>query len=159
SFVSLVESVFRETSVSAQNSSEELTMFSISRDFSFSYGHRLLNYSGKCQHPHGHNAKVRITIASEKLDEHHMVVDFVRLKSVIGGWIDNHLDHRMILAKEDPLVEVLKKMGEPVFLVNENPTAETLAKLVFDIVQKQGFPVQKVDFWETRKCFACYSAE
>ncbi|MDO4588012.1 MAG: 6-carboxytetrahydropterin synthase [Planctomycetia bacterium] len=132
-------------------------MYSISREFTFCYGHRLLNYEGKCKFPHGHNARVRISISLDKLNENGMVRDFSELKSTIGQWIDNHLDHRMILIKNDPLVEILYGMGAPVFLMDEPPTAENLAKLIFDLVQKQKIPVKKVKFWETEKCFATYS--
>ncbi len=131
-------------------------MFTVSRDFAFCYGHRLLNYNGKCAHLHGHNGTVRIVLASEKINEQGMVLDFADLKRTIGAWIDENLDHRMILGANDPLVSVLKEMGEPVFLVDANPTAEKLAQLIFEQVGSMGFPVQSVVFWETEKCFAEY---
>ena len=131
-------------------------MFLISREFTFCYGHRLLNYEGKCSHPHGHNGRVRITLSADSLNKTGMVRDFSELKAIIGAWIERHLDHRMILARNDSLVEVLSKMGEPVLLVAENPTAELLAKLIYDVVEKERFPVDSVEFWETDKCRAVY---
>src|SRR6202030_3389378 len=69
------------------------TMFSVTRELTFCYGHRLLDYDGKCRHLHGHNGRAVITLASAALDPLGMVMDFSRLKRVVGAWIDIHLDH------------------------------------------------------------------
>ena len=132
-------------------------MFTVTREFHFCYGHRLLNYNGKCAHLHGHNGKIEITLAKNELDELGMVMDFGDLKASIGSWIDEHLDHRMILAKDDPLADLLIRSGEPVYLLDVNPTAENLARLIFEQVQSLGFPVTKVKFRETDQCVASYS--
>jgi 6-pyruvoyltetrahydropterin/6-carboxytetrahydropterin synthase len=63
----------------------------------------------------------------------------------------------MILKKDDPLIEILKKMGEPYFEMNENPTAEALAKLIFDTAKSKGLPISQVTFWETLSSSASYS--
>jgi len=129
-------------------------LFTVSREFSFCYGHRLLNYAGKCSHPHGHNGTVKIVLRSDRLDGIGMVVDFGELKETIGRWIEENLDHRMILDQKDPLVAVLREMNEPMFLLDENPTAENLAKLIFDKTVEFGFPVVSATFGETEKCSA-----
>jgi 6-pyruvoyltetrahydropterin/6-carboxytetrahydropterin synthase len=132
-------------------------MFTISREFTFCYGHRLLNHCGKCAHPHGHNARVRIALWSDCLNDQGMVLDFTEQKKTIGQWIEDHLDHRMILENIDPLAETLKKMNEPVFLLkNQQPTAENIARLLFEKTEEFGFPVQSVTFWETDQCSAEY---
>ncbi len=132
-------------------------MFTVARDFSFSYGHRLYRYEGKCRRLHGHNAEVRVEIGMDELDEHGMALDFVNLKEIVGRWIDEELDHRVFLASDDPLAKVLVDAGEPVFLLSGNPTAEQLAKTIFDYVASQGLNVRRVDFWETKNCHATYS--
>lgn len=132
-------------------------MYQVTREIQFCYGHRLLNYTGKCKNLHGHNGLAVITIESMQLDELGMVTDFSNIKAVVSQWIDDNLDHRMILSKEDPLLPVLKSAGEPVFVMNVNPTAESIAKLIFDFVDGAGFPVTKVTLWETASCFATYS--
>jgi 6-pyruvoyltetrahydropterin/6-carboxytetrahydropterin synthase len=53
-------------------------------------------------------------------------------------------------------VELLKKLGEPMYLLDENPTAENIAKLIFDITAAKGFPVTEVRLWETPRCYATY---
>ena len=131
-------------------------MFAVTREFHFCYGHRLLNYNGKCAHPHGHNGRVEITLESETLDAQGMVLDFTELKHLVGGWIDENLDHKMVLAEEDPLVPMLAEMNEPMYLMQCPPTAENFAKLIFDLVKGRGYPVCKVIFWETDKCAATY---
>jgi 6-pyruvoyltetrahydropterin/6-carboxytetrahydropterin synthase len=131
-------------------------MFRVSRKIDFCYGHRLLNYEGKCRHLHGHNGRVIITIETDTLDSKGMVIDFNEIKRRIQGWIDTHLDHRMVLHRDDPIVPVLEKLGEPMYLIEVNPTAENLAKLIGDVARREGIPVVEVRLWETPHCFATY---
>lgn len=130
--------------------------FQVTRQIDFCYGHRLLNYDGKCRHLHGHNGRAVIAIESDTLDERGMVLDFSDIKRVVSGWIDEQLDHRMILHRDDPAVSMLQSLGEPLFLVDENPTAENIAKLIFDFASGKGYPVVRVDLWETPRCYASY---
>ncbi|MDR1959727.1 MAG: 6-carboxytetrahydropterin synthase QueD [Planctomycetaceae bacterium] len=132
-------------------------MYTVTREFHFCYGHRLRNYNGKCAYLHGHNGRVEITLASETLDECGMVLDFGELKRTVGRWIDEHLDHKMLLSRTDPAVEVLEKLGEPIYLMEANPTAENLARLIYEQTKSLGFPVRNVTFWETLKCMASFS--
>jgi len=55
----------------------------------------------------------------------------------------------MILCHDDPMVEVLRAQGEPVFTLDSNPTAERLARLIYDTVRELGFSVSAVRLWET----------
>jgi 6-pyruvoyltetrahydropterin/6-carboxytetrahydropterin synthase len=132
-------------------------MFRVTRQIDFCYGHRLLNYDGKCKYLHGHNGRAIIAIEAESLDQRGMVLDFSDIKRVVSNWIDVNLDHRMLLHREDPAVETLRKMGEPVFLMDSNPTAENIAKLIFDFTESQGFPIVESILWETPNCFATYA--
>jgi 6-pyruvoyltetrahydropterin/6-carboxytetrahydropterin synthase len=132
-------------------------MFRVTREIRFCYGHRLLNYDGKCRHLHGHNGRAVITLEAERLDALGMVLDFSQLKQVVGGWIDSTLDHRMVLHRDDPAVPFLRQQGEPLFLLDVNPTAENLARLIFEFTAARGFPVVEVRLWETDDCFATFS--
>jgi len=134
-------------------------MFRVTREINFCYGHRLLNYDGKCRHLHGHNGKAVISLESEQLDERGMVLDFSRIKEVVGGWIDACLDHRMILHRDDPALPRLRELGEPLYVTDANPTAEHIAQLIFDYTASQGFPVCEVRLWETPSSFATYRPE
>ena len=134
-------------------------MFVVTRKINFCYGHRLLNYEGKCRYLHGHNGCAVIALKSNDLDERGMVLDFKDIKDVVANWIDQNLDHRMILNQDDPVVPHLRELGEPMHLIDTNPTAENIAKLIFDFTQGQGFPVWSVDLWETPNCFATFRAD
>ena len=131
-------------------------MFRVSREIDFCYGHRLLNYPGKCRHLHGHNGRAIITIEAQRLDDRGMVLDFADIKRVLSGWIDEHLDHRMILHRADPAAPLLAKLGEPLVLLNTNPTAENIARVIGDFAAASGFPVVEVRLWETPRCCAAY---
>ena len=132
--------------------------FSDIKRIEFCYGHRLLDYDGICKHPHGHNASVEVEVRTDRLDNRNMVADFSDIKRVIKGWIDRELDHKMILRRDDPLVEPLKTLGEPMYLLESNPTVERLAKLIYDKGRELGVDIITVRIWETPTSFASYSA-
>ena len=131
-------------------------MYEITRQIDFCYGHRLLNYEGKCRHLHGHNGRVLITLRSETLDERGMVLDFGEIKRVVSRWIDEQLDHRMLLHRDDPAVPALQALGEPLYLMDCNPTAENIARVIFEFTQSQGFPVVQTRLYETPRCYAVW---
>ncbi len=131
-------------------------MYRVTCEIRFCYGHRLLNHAGKCRYLHGHNGRAVIVLESARLDNLGMVVDFGRVKQVVKGWIDAHLDHCMILHQDDPALPVLRSQGEPVFVMEVNPTAENLARLVYDYAAGQGLPVVEVRLWETDDSFATF---
>ena len=133
-------------------------MYSVTKRIEFCYGHRLMDYDGVCRHPHGHNAIVEIDIKAERLDERNMVADFTDIKRVVKGWIDRELDHKMILREDDPLAQALRQLGEPMYLLDSNPTVERIAQLIFDMSREQGLPVSRVTVWETPTSWATYTA-
>jgi 6-pyruvoyltetrahydropterin/6-carboxytetrahydropterin synthase len=134
-------------------------MYSVTKKIEFCYGHRLLDYDGICKHPHGHNAIAEIEVRTDSLDPRNMVCDFSDIKRVVKGWIDKNLDHQMILRGDDPLVEPLKALGEPVYIVDSNPTVEHIAKIIFDYTRGQGFQVVRVTVWETPSSFASFTGD
>ena len=133
-------------------------MYSVTKEIHFCYGHRLLNYEGKCRFLHGHNAKVEIELSSATLDQRGMVMDFNDVKHRLQSWVDSTLDHRMILNKADPIIRSLDPQREPAVLIDRNPTAEVISQMIFDYAKSQGFPVIEVRFWETPTSFATYRA-
>ncbi len=132
-------------------------MFKVTKEIHFCYGHRLLHYEGKCRYLHGHNGKVCLELAADNLDAKGMVRDFTEIKTILQTWIDQTLDHRMILNRRDPLKEALEKAGEPLHLMDDNPTAENIAKLIYETARKKGLPVSSVILWETPNSCATYS--
>ena len=134
-------------------------MFRVSREIDFCYGHRLLGYDGKCRHLHGHNGKAILTIEAPELDDRGMVLDFNDIKNVVSRWVDENLDHRMVLCRDDPAVPMLRELGEPLYLLDANPTAENIAKLIGDFAVERGFPISEVRLFETPRCCATYSPD
>lgn len=131
-------------------------VYRVTKEIHFCYGHRLLNYDGKCRNLHGHNGKAVVTLETDRLDALGMVVDFTEVKRVVGKWIDDTLDHKMLLHKDDPVLAELVKRGEPVVTMDVNPTAESIAKVIYDHAATAGLPVIEVVLWETDNSFATY---
>ncbi len=92
-------------------------MYEVTVEDTFAAGHYLRNYKGKCENPHGHNYKVRITLAGAELDKAGLLLDFKDLREVIRRSIER-LDHQMM------------NDIEPFTVLN--PSAENLAKHFFD---------------------------
>ncbi len=131
-------------------------MYQVSKSVSFCYGHRLLNYTGKCQHLHGHNARAVITLESKVLDERGMVEDFSEVKRLVWSWLDEEIDHTLLLHRDDPVLPVLQSAGERVMVTDENPTAEVIARMIYEFVAGKGYPVTGVTLWETETSHASY---
>lgn len=131
-------------------------MYLVTKRIDFCYGHRLLDYDGVCKHPHGHNALVEVDVRTDSLDGRNMVVDFSDIKRIVKGWIDRELDHKMILRHDDPLLKPLQALGEPVYVLESNPTVERIARLIFDKAAENGIPVVAVRVWETPTSIAEY---
>ncbi len=131
-------------------------MYRVTQEIDFCYGHRLLNYNGRCRSLHGHNGKAVVVLEGDKLDETGMLVDFTEIKRRISTWVDQHLDHQMILCERDPLLPILRQMDQPVFVIPENPTAENIARLIYDRAKEEGLPILEVELWETPRARAVY---
>jgi 6-pyruvoyltetrahydropterin/6-carboxytetrahydropterin synthase len=132
-------------------------MYSVTKRIDFCYGHRLLDYDGICKHPHGHNAVAEIEVRTSRLDNRNMVCDFSDIKRIVKSWIDRELDHKMVLRHDDPLVKPLQQLGEPMYLVDSNPTVERIARLIFEYASSQALPVVRVKVWETPTSYAEYA--
>jgi 6-pyruvoyltetrahydropterin/6-carboxytetrahydropterin synthase len=126
------------------------------KSIDFSYGHRLLDYAGKCRYLHGHNGLLEVDLERDTLDALGMVMDFNEVRDVVKGWIDENLDHRMVLCRTDPVVPTLIEMGEPLYLMDENPTAENISMHVFRHARQRGLKVSEVRLWETPSSCAAY---
>ena len=132
-------------------------MYRVTREIHFCYGHRLLNYDGKCRHLHGHNGTAEIVLEGDALDARGMLIDFTDVKKVMGRWIDETLDHKMLMHRDDPALPGLRALGEPVVVLDVNPTAEAIAKLIFEAAASHRLPVVEVRLWETDSSVAAYA--
>jgi 6-pyruvoyltetrahydropterin/6-carboxytetrahydropterin synthase len=120
-------------------------MFEVTVEETFAAAHQLREYKGKCENLHGHNYRVRITVAAEELDRTGLVVDFVELKRHMRAVVER-LDHTFL--NEAPPFDVL------------NPSAENLAKYFYDEMPpslKSGRArIAAVKIWETDTSTATY---
>jgi 6-pyruvoyltetrahydropterin/6-carboxytetrahydropterin synthase len=120
-------------------------MFEISVEYSFAAGHALREYKGKCENVHGHNYKVRVTLAGDKLNSAGLLMDFVDLRAQIKALVEK-LDHRFL--NDIPPFDQL------------NPSAENLAKYFCEGIElqarDQGLKVHGVTVWETDTTSATY---
>ena len=122
-------------------------MFEVCVEETFSAGHALRGYKGKCENPHGHNYRVKITLQGPELDHVGLLYDFVHLKKVIGNVIQL-LDHKM-LNDQAPFDKI-------------NPSAENIAKYFYEETSKQmhtvpnGARIASITIWETDTTAATY---
>lgn len=133
--------------------------YSVSTSFTFCYGHRLQNYNGPCKHLHGHNARVELIVDQDELDSQGMVCDFRTLKSTAKTWVDANFDHRMLLQENDPMVTLLREQGEPVYCMPVPPTAENIAREIYEQLRNAGIPITIVKIWENESSCATYRGQ
>lgn len=131
-------------------------IYTVTKRHSFCYGHRLLNYTGPCHNLHGHSGHADITLAVDQLDERGLSVDFFDIKKAVGTWIDAEFDHKMLLEKGDPVADLLKGEGHVIRELDCAPTAENIARLIFDYAASRGLPVVSVTMWESERSSATY---
>jgi 6-pyruvoyltetrahydropterin/6-carboxytetrahydropterin synthase len=123
-------------------------MFQVSVEETFSSGHALRGYKGKCENPHGHNYRVQITLEGPQLDNIGLLIDFTHLKEAMRSVI-KRLDHQYLNDLE-PFTTV-------------NPSAENMAKYFYDEVSRKlkdlppSAKVIDVIVWETDTSMAKYS--
>ena len=137
------------------------------RKLHFCAGHRVMGHENKCGHLHGHNYIVYVHArAVDQLDAVGRVVDFSVIKQLVGEWVDTALDHGFILHKDDPALSLITSApasdGSPqkVFTMEDNPTAENIAHLIWrnsqTLLSVHGVVVDKLTVWETENCYAEY---
>ncbi|HKE30216.1 MAG TPA: 6-carboxytetrahydropterin synthase QueD [Candidatus Angelobacter sp.] len=124
-------------------------MYEVTVDRSFAAGHYLRNYKGKCENPHGHNYKVRVTLCGKELDRAGLLLDFKDLKDVMKDVIER-VDHQM-LNDIEPFTRL-------------NPSAENIARYFYDETSSRlksltngRVSVKDVTIWETDTTTARYS--
>lgn len=122
-------------------------MFQVSVEETFSSGHALRGYKGKCENPHGHNYRVCVSLEGPQLDGIGLLIDFTQLKHVMRDVI-KRLDHQFINDLE-PFTKI-------------NPSAENMAKYFFEEISSQltdlptGARMTDVVIWETDTAMARY---
>jgi len=119
-------------------------------DFKFSAAHFTLFADGRAELLHGHNYRVRVELAGERLDELGMVLDFADLKEMMQE-ILGPFDHRVI--NDIPPFD------------EKNTTAELFSEYVFQEVARRladreddrdRVRVVRVEVWENDTACAVF---
>jgi len=111
----------------------------------FSAAHRLKFYPGECERIHGHNYKIKVTVAGDELDELGMLMDLMVLRTIVNECVQP-FDHRLI--------------NEVAPFDSINPTSENLANYIFSWLKKNlpnKVTVTQVEVGETEELSVIYS--
>lgn len=117
-------------------------MYTISKEFAFEASHQLrdLPDDHACSRLHGHSYKVIVTLQSETLNYVGFVRDYRELDT-FKRYLDTTFDHHH-----------LNDVLEPI-----NPTAENIARVLYDWCAGRWIDVVSVTVCETAKTSASYS--
>ena len=126
-----------------ENESHNSSMYRVGIRGHFDAAHHLRGYDGACARQHGHSWVVEVAVESQYLDSLGMVVDFRLLKGTLKSKVLDILDHRDI-NEIDIFTEI-------------NPTAENLARWIYEKMREGGPMVIEVKVWESPESWASYS--
>ncbi len=127
----------------------------------FCAGHRLLDYDGNCASPHGHTYRAELIVEGDALNDLGLVFDFHDLRRNLKEWIDEHWDHGFLMNRNDrSLRAALEPIAESkLYLFDQNPSAEIMARELYDIAQKWlGDHRIVVRIWESGRQYGEYGA-
>lgn len=137
-------------------------MFYIRSECSFDSAHFLKGYDGKCSNLHGHRWRVIAELSAGELSREPqtrgMLADFGDLKQALKKICDG-LDHCLIYEKGSLREKTIEALREEEFRMVEvpfRPTAENLAEYFFGEIAAKGFPVHRVEVYETPNNCAAY---
>jgi len=142
------------------------TLQLITRKCEFDYGHRVMNERMKCFNIHGHRGILELTFAFVNMDEIGYAIDFKEIKRVGCQWIDDIMDHALLLNPTDKvLVDAAEELASKYWLMSLNgygkycnPTVENLAKeiyLAMEIlfVNRDDLFINSIRLYETPNCY------
>jgi 6-pyruvoyltetrahydropterin/6-carboxytetrahydropterin synthase len=138
----------------------------IVRSGTFDSGHRVMNEKMKCFNMHGHTYLYKLNFEFKEMEEIGYAIDFKEIKRVACQWIDDYLDHGMIVNPQDSAVidAVLKTRSKIWYMTLNgagnycNPSVENLAKEVFLAMEilfesYKGLSFYKLKLNETPNCY------
>jgi len=125
-------------------------MYTLQVESAFEAAHQLPGYPGKCARLHGHSWVVEATVKGKELDKLGMLIDFKLVKAALEDVLDE-FDHQYLNELEP-------------FKSNLAPTAENLAKFIFDRLAEhqifqQGSQLAAVRVWESPKSSVTYTRD
>jgi 6-pyruvoyltetrahydropterin/6-carboxytetrahydropterin synthase len=109
--------------------------------FDFEAAHRLPHHAGKCRELHGHSYHLVVTVDRPVVPESGMAIDFADLKKIVRESVVDPLDHTYVNDRID------------------NPTAEVMARWMWDALREALPGLAEIELWETRSCAVVYRGE
>lgn len=110
----------------------------------FAAAHQLRMVSKKCENLHGHNWKVEVCVAGDRLNDAGVLIDFGELKEHVKGIIDS-LDHKFLNDLEQ---------------FNSNPSSENIAVYITQALSAKlagsDVRVSRITTWESEDACATY---
>lgn len=143
-----------------------MSRVTVTKEIEWDMAHRLVNdYPGKCKYLHGHRYKLEITITAETYNAYGMVIDFGDIKTLFKTWIDENLDHGMIVSESDQeMVGFLCSTGQKYYVVDFNTTAEEMVRYFahkFEVMLRdsesfvaRGVSISRLRLFETPTSYA-----
>jgi 6-pyruvoyltetrahydropterin/6-carboxytetrahydropterin synthase len=103
----------------------------------FDAAHHLEDHDGQCARVHGHRWTVELEVAFESLGSDGMAIDFADLKTMLRSILPDHCDVNQVYP-------------------DMNPTAENLARVIYDQAKARIPETAAVTVWETPECGCRY---
>lgn len=113
----------------------------VRRRFEFEAAHRLPHHPGKCRELHGHSYVLVVTVDRPVDPRTGLAIDFSELKDVVKRHAVDLLDHRLV----NDLME--------------NPSAEVMARWIWDRLREPLPGLVEVELHETSNCSVVYGGE
>ena len=131
---------------------EEVSVYEITIEDEFAAAHRLKDYTGNCEHLHGHNWKIQASYRSDELNATGIAFDFREARKLLRAVIIE-LDHRYL--------------NELAAFSVSNPSCENIARFIYDqldarlsgLEQPHKVRVSSVKVWESAHAWIEYRRE
>jgi len=138
-----------------------MNQFIVSKEIEFDAGHRVPLHESKCRNPHGHRYKVVAHVAGalhERGSATGMVMDFSDIKLALTELVHDVFDHGFIVHAEDTIMRDALECGQEwkVIVVEWTPTAEEMARAIYEILRRHIGGLVAVDVYETPTSKATY---
>lgn len=149
---------------------KKMSYQTITRKGSFDAGHRVMNERMKCFNLHGHTYLYELEFKFNQMEDIGYAIDFKEIKRVGCQWIEDCLDHGMILnPKDESVIDACRKTNSKIWEMSLNgqflycnPSAENIAKEMFlaisYLLNNKCLKLQKIRLFETPNCYTdCFA--
>ena len=132
----------------------------IRKEITVDYAHRLSQHNGQCSNIHGHTGRIVVELSGRTDPRTGMVMDFGDMKRFLDP-IRDRLDHAIVLNDcfDQDIIHFMQAKRFKVMALWDEPTAENLARWVYNTMEADDLPVSEVTFYETENNYAIYRGE